>query len=170
MFWFLLLLAAIIGGVCFRLKGDSIVADMLRLSSATTIGRLIWAVPVGVLVGMAHQPFDWLLPVVMIGALFLGTVFPHFGTIDMGTNDGTPLRDMGIMAARGLLYTVPAGAVLYYFGGGWGVGIVGALAGPLYWASWHWLPKGPAPVLDQPTEMAEVLCGVVFAAALIAAA
>lgn len=121
----------LLGAALFRLRGDAIVGS-------TTAGRLLWSC--GMAAGLAVVAFAW-WPLILALALFVGCLFPWWGSIDMGRNDGTWLKDAALQAIRGVLWVVPAAVVTTHFAGAWWVVLVGLTAVPFYEIGWR-LPLG----------------------------
>lgn len=107
------LISILLGAILFRLRGDSIVASTLGLPSATFIGRSLWALPLPIMFSFYYG--DWRL-ILLAPALLLGTFPGWYGGIDIGIRDKNWLKNLGIMALRGLLWIIFCGPILYFSG------------------------------------------------------
>lgn len=160
----LALLSAIACAAAFRLRGDAIWNEWT--GSGTTGGRALWAGVVALCLFAAGAGW-WAVAAAPI--LFACAVPGWPGSIDLGRNEGSWLRDFGMMLLRGSLFTMPAGALLV-----WQVGpefipfmLAGWFAAPAYevgWrvpVRWEYLRQGPP--------LGEFLFGAVIGAAIGAA-
>lgn len=150
-----------LGGILFRIRGG-----LLRLPS-TTLGRLVWSI------GMSIIPvsitLDWRLAILPV-ALFVGCVFPWWGSIDMGRDKGSWLIDAALQTARGVLWVLPAACLLVWTHGWLAGGIVaatGLLCAPLYELGWRTRSKVRG--FAQGSEIGEVYFGAAIGAGLAAA-
>lgn len=154
--------AIAIGAVAFRLRGSALVGD---LAPALMPGRHLWAVAMtGLAIWLAGWSPDLLL---LAPAFFLGAVPGWKSTIDLGRVEGSKVRDALVMVVRGLVWTLPAGAVLWFFGPGtsWTFGLAGLLCPLLYEIGWR-VPLR-IPHLRQGPELGELLFGGWLGAALV---
>lgn len=104
-------LLALLGGLGFRIRGDSIVSELLG-GSATQVGRAIWALSLSIPAAIFYGPLYLLLA----PALFVGAMPGWYGSVDLGNNENSFERDLYVMAMRGIFFTLPAGIVLYFLG------------------------------------------------------
>lgn len=158
MIWLAVALGIILGAALFRIRGG-----WLDVGSST-VGRLIWSVPLGLLAGgISWNP--WAL---IVGPLLFLCVLPGWGSyMDLGRMpkpdnesirfivrvvpfpDGSFWYDFWGLTIRGLILTLPAGALLGYITGNYLFAGAGLLMAPLYMLGWK--VKG--------TEIAEWLFG-----------
>ena len=78
----LTIVLTMIGGALFRLRGDAIVARVLGWESATTIGRLIWALPTGFFMGLLTS--SWRVGAFAALAAYAGTILGWGSYMDLG--------------------------------------------------------------------------------------
>jgi hypothetical protein len=123
----------LIGAVLFRIRGG-LLGDFGIRGVGTVASRGIYAV--GLALATAALMGDYRLAL-LAPALFVGCVLPWWKSIDIGTNEGNPWRDALLTSLRGILFTLPAGVVLWWLGYQWWPGLVGILAGPLYALGWQ---------------------------------
>lgn len=123
------LLSSFLCAVAFRLRGSELWDVWTH--TGTIGGRVLWAVCVSFCLFVTGCSI-WSLAVVPI--LFLSAVPGWPQSIDLGSNEGTWMRDFWMMAARGLLFTLPAGLLLSIFHSPWFLifGFSGFLAGVMY--------------------------------------
>lgn len=106
--------------VLFRLRGSSVIGS-------TIAGRALWSLGTAFsLVALADElppplvettvTWSWLIVVGATVSLFAGTVVGQFGSIDMGTNEGTLRGDFLRMLLRGVLWVIPLAGFLYLVG------------------------------------------------------
>lgn len=154
----IIILLTIGGAALFRVRGSSSWHEWTG-RGATSI-RLLWAAYLGT-AAAALGLSPWLAAAVGF-ACFLGSVWPWWGSLDMGRNEGTLWRDMGMHSLRGLLWTAPPAAVLWGSGSGspWLLLLAGAACGPIYAAAWRLHAKRAGP-------LAEWLFGAAYAAGLL---
>ena len=139
------LTAGLVGLISFRVRGGWLV----KLPS-TQLARLVDAVCVTVLFTLLSRyiadQWDWINSAVVLLFSFLSLLVGWFSSIDLGKNEGAPLRDFYILSLRGLLLTLPMGLWLMLAGLWlpvaqyplmWLYGLSGALAGTLYGISWN---------------------------------
>lgn len=175
-----LVLAAAVGAVAFRIRGGWW-GDLWGVSGQAS--RAIYAVLMAGIVMCSGNPWPvdgWrlaLLAVAFAAAWFLGAVvLGTLGAIDAGRREGTPLVDGLRNAARGIVYALPAAAVLAAFRavhgdehGAWAAGLMlfaGAMQGIMYEAAWRWRPLPRW----KPTEWAEGFTGACLGLGAAAAA
>lgn len=147
----------VLGALLFRIRGG-----WLALPS-TTAGRLAWSLGMGLAV-LAARPDPWLA--LLVPALFAGCVLPWFGTIDLGRNEGTALRDGLVMTGRGLAWIAPAAAVLAWREGWQAAGVV--VAGLACWPAYAlaWRVPSRVPGFARGAELGEVFFGALIGAGL----
>jgi len=139
--WYIII-GSLLGAATFRLRGDAIVARVLGKASATTEGRLIWAVPLSIFATLIA--WDWRL-LALAPALFLGCLPRWWNSFDLGRGEGTWTRDAFVLTLRGVWWTLPPGVVLGALDYDWWFIPFGGLAAvPAYEAGWqamerlHW--------------------------------
>lgn len=161
------ILQIILGGVLFRLRG-------MDLKLSTTINRLIWAVPVGVILFLRNQPnWEWyyqgLYGLGLILSLWLGLIITGWGKwFDLGTQEGDPMEDFVSLSMRGLLNTLFAGILIipFSFLSGFLFVFSGAFMGVCYWLGYK-VPTIDKRFLNQGTEIGEVIYGSLVLALVI---
>jgi hypothetical protein len=157
------LFGALVGAVGFRLRGSDLFEQITGYG--TTVARIVcWAIPMALL-SLFHVPWEY---IVVVGAAFyLGAIFPWWGCIDLGHNDGSALRDYIVMFFRGLIWTVPAGLVVYQFDAN--AGLILALSGALCPLAYTigWATPSKAPNLNQGPELGEFIFGAIVGAAVV---
>ncbi|MFC3227320.1 hypothetical protein ACFOGJ_08775 [Marinibaculum pumilum] len=128
-----ILIAAAAGAILFRLRGDAWLRAALPWWG-TLEGRLLYAGgTAAVAVAIAGAAWWW-LPI-LVAALWLGSVFGWWQTLDMGTQTGSRARDIALHSLRGVLWTLPAGLAVgagLDLQAGALLALSGAAAGPLY--------------------------------------
>lgn len=124
---------ALLGAACFRLRGDVFISKLLGVKNATNIGRLVWALPLSLLAVMAIG--DWRL-LWLVPALFLGSTFGWYSAMDLARGEGSYWRDFAVLILRGLVWTAPAGVVLWWLGLPWWFGLAGAFCPLAYEIGW----------------------------------
>lgn len=153
----------IVGAALFRLRGSSIVAKWFHVQNATTIGRLIWSV--GIAAASAGAVWHW-WPVLTVPLWFAGCVVGW----PTGTESLTPppgqsrIVFYGLITGRGLLWTVPAGAVWFALGFGPWVALAGLACLPALLLG-AVIPSR-VPGLAQGHELGEFIFGGIIGAAL----
>lgn len=151
------LIAALVGGFGFWLRGAARFFEITG-RGATTSRIAAWAIPMGLLAWLSGAS-----PAVSAAlgvAMWVGCLAPWCGSIDLGRVDGTWGRDALRQAARGLLWTLPAGLVLVAAGspiGGLVVALSGLAALPAYEVGWLIRPVGSS--APGATEVGEFLTG-----------
>jgi len=93
--------------VAFRVRGGLLEAwripgQLARITFAVAAGLTAW---LGV---------PWWLALATVPAWWVGSTFPLFGGIDLGTRDGTFWGDVRGLALRGLLWTLLPALVLWW--------------------------------------------------------
>jgi len=146
MAWLLLIFVALACGSAFRLRGSEIWDRWTR--TGTSGGRALWAGVAGLsLYSVSLDP----MAAIALLLLYFAAIIGWPASIDLGRNEGTWARDFALMLARGLLFTLPAGAVMIH-AQGWAFlpfALSGLLAAPLYeiaWrvpVRWDYLRQGP---------------------------
>ena len=128
------LLLAIIGGVAFRIRGSALWDKWTH--TGTMGGRGFWALSMGLPVAaMSHS---W-LALLLVPALFIGSIPGWPDSIDLGQNEGDFWTDLFGQTWRGALFLLPAAPVLWLMDSPvWYLSIfAGAMCGPIYWAAWE---------------------------------
>jgi hypothetical protein len=159
-----LAVAGIIGAVLFRVRGG-----MFAIGWGTQGGRGAWAIGMTLLCGYLAGWTDWRLAL-LAPALFIGTVPGWWMSLGLGRTAVTArwidwyawLRDVQVMAARGLWFTIPALPVLWWTGHDWWPALVGILCPICYQIGWILPFRHRGPVWG------EVLFGAVLGAAFAA--
>ena len=139
------LITALAGLVSFRVRGGWLV----KLPS-TQLARLVDALTVTVLflclAKVYYGRWDWANSLVVLVLSFCSLIVGWFSSIDIGRNEGSPLKDFYILSLRGLFLTLPVGLWLLVAGLWlpvaqyplmWLYGLSGSLAGVLYGISWN---------------------------------
>ena len=148
-----IILFALLGALGFTVRGG------LLNFPYTALGRLAWAVPPAIAASLfASNP--WMLA--LAPASYLGAIFPWFGSLDLGSNEGGKFQDWLRMLFRGLLWTLPAGVVLGFITGAWWYAAVGLVCPVVYLACWEWVRLNP-------TRWAEAIFGAILGGALAVA-
>ena len=182
----LLPIALLIGASGFRLRGDA--AFQRWTGSGATTARLVcWALPMGVLAWVAGHP---LTTAALIGlGMFVGCLAPWWHSLTLGRSkaDGGALGQYARHAARGMLWTAPAAALLAvdWIAGaavmdlsiphaiassGALVVLAGGLACvPAYELGWRLRPYGNL-LRPGATEVGEAVFGAALAAAVVVSA
>lgn len=114
-----ILVAAIIGGIGFRLRGS---AEFQQWTGrgATTARIVCWALPCGIMTAvMLDLAWWWALAVGF--AAWVGCLPPWWRTLTMGRNpqEGTYAAQAFRHAARGVLWGLPMAVVLGLAGAAW---------------------------------------------------
>lgn len=176
-----LILAALIGGAGFRLRGSQLF-HRLTGRGATTARIVVWATPMA-LIGLDGQPDFWPM-VLLVLAFWLGAVFPWFQSISLGRRREVKLplplmvailvpdrfeafyeenswrRDAVMHALRGMLWVIPPALAMGWLGHDWlPLMLAGLLCVPAYEIGWRVCPKRHA------VELGEVLFGAALGAA-----
>jgi cell division protein FtsW (lipid II flippase) len=156
------LLGIIVGAIGFRLRGDAIFHEITG-RGAITARIVCWAVPMGLL---SLSTVPWWASVWVTVGFFLGAALGWYGSLDLGRNEGDPVKDRIIMTARGLVWTLPAALVVWQFdiGNAIALMIIG-LACPLFYELGYRTPSR-IPYLRQGPEVGEVLFGAAIGLAL----
>lgn len=155
--------ALVIGAVLFRVRGG-LLGDYGILGNGTTgISRIIYAASLAAFIVLLTWNL-WLAA--LAPALFVGCVLPWWGSIDMARDKGKWFRDFILQSARGLLFTLPAGVVLWWLGYEWWPGLVGLSAGLLYELGWCIPSKVKG--LETGSPIGEALLGAVIGGSLAA--
>lgn len=165
------LLGMIVGALCFRIRGDALVGELVG-GPASHIGRLIWALPLAT-VALAANP-DWRL-LALIPALFIGAIPGWYDGISISAARMAQFpKHLGIMTLRGVFWTGPAGLVMWWAGVHWQFGLIGAIAGPIYFLASVLdddLKIGPLWISDHDgfvnVPLAEILFGMVCGGAIV---
>ena len=139
------LITALAGLVSFRVRGGWLV----KLPS-TQLARLVDALTVTVLflclAKVYYGQWDWANSLVVLVLSFCSLIVGWFSSIDIGRNEGSPLKDFYVLSLRGLFLTLPVGLWLLVAGFWlpvaqyplmWLYGLSGSLAGVLYGISWN---------------------------------
>lgn len=148
----------------FRIRGW---AGFERLTGrGTTTARIVaWAIPCAIawlLLGGA--PVEALA---IAAAAWIGCLPGWWGSLDLGRQEGTWLRDFALHSARGALWTMPMAVVVWWIGAEWWwLLIAGAACGLIYEAG-YWIA---ARTRWSGTEWGEAMFGAMIGAALIGAA
>lgn len=129
-----------VGAALFRLRGSSSWQEWT--GRGLTSIRLLWA---GYLALAAYAlddgtDADWMhgaLVVALVLALWLGSIFGWWRSLDMGSHEGTAARDVVMHSLRGLVWTGPAALLVWLAGlaAPWPLILAGALCGPIYWTA-----------------------------------
>ena len=122
--------STILAAILFRVRGGMWFGD-----SPHWFTRGMWSVGMGVIVFLSS--LNMKAGVYVMPAFFVGTVLPWWGTIDLGRIEGRKDRDYALNSLRGLCFTLPAGAVLWWLGLPWYAGLVGLLCPICYEAGWR---------------------------------
>lgn len=155
------ILLILVGAVGFRIRGG-LLGDY-GSSVGTTVSRIIYSVGLAVVITLLSG--NWWLGL-LAPALFLGCVLPWWQSIDMARDKGKWSTDFVLQSARGLLFTLPAGAVLWWLGYEWWPGLVGLSAGFLYEIGWRIPSKVKG--LERGSPIGEALLGAVIGGSLAA--
>ena len=156
------LLGIIVGAIGFRLRGDAIFQEITG-RGATTARIVCWAVPMGLL-SLSTVPW-WASFLVALG-FFLGALPGWYGSLDLGHNEGDPVKDRIIMTVRGLVWTLPAALVVWQFDIGNAIALmIAGLACPLFYELGYRTPS-KIPYLRQGPEVGEVFFGAAIGLAL----
>lgn len=156
----MILISILVGAVAFRLRGS----DLVHVTPIPMEGRVIWSVAMAALAFWLAGWDERML--ILAPAFFLGAVPGWKSTIDLGRVEGSRFRDALVMVVRGLVWTLPAGAVLWFFGppASWTFGLAGLLCPLLYEIGWR-VPLR-IPHLRQGPELGELLFGAWLGATL----
>lgn len=134
--YFLLVLnAAIVGAIGFRLRGGMFGA---QIGWGSTTARLAaWALPMSLLVYLHAPDATTLWLPVMVVAWWLGCLLGWWESLDMGRMHHTLWRDMLMHSVRGMAWVVPPGLALSVLRGVpeptlYLPLLAGALCGPVY--------------------------------------
>lgn len=103
-------------GAAFRIRGDSIVADITGNPHSTALGRAVWSMAAGLITAIfaTHNPLIAALSVV---ALYLGTFPGWYGGIAFSGKDPDAFKHGAILFARGLWWVAPLAPVCWQFTG-----------------------------------------------------
>lgn len=160
----LVLATAVITCLGFRMRGG-LWGNIIGWG-ATTARLLAWALPVALLSWYWYQLDLWLVPAVFV-ATWLGTLLPWWGSIDMGRNEGTWIRDLLVITGRGVLWTLAVALVFLYAGfvsTALSTLVAGAMMGIWYEIGWR-IPS-TVPGFSKGPELGEAIFGFVFGLAL----
>lgn len=149
--------------VGFRLRGWE-GFERITGRGATTARIVCWAIPVG-LASLALG-MSWLAALAMGIAAWVGCLPGWWGSLDMGRHEGGFWRDFALHSLRGVLWTAPMAAVLWWFGGAWwSLVVAGAACGLIYEAGYRIaaIARGR---MGGGTEIGEALFGAAIGAAL----
>ncbi len=144
---------AALSALMFRLRGASLIGK-------TTIGRLLFALSLGA-AAFFFGEMPLLTASLLAMALFIGTIFPTFGAIDMGTNGGSLLKKALLMYLRGLLYVAPASLVIFFFSDLWWYLVIAGASAPIWYGLGHY-----GPLKKYGTELGELGLGAAIGTAL----
>ena len=153
----LALLAPVILAVGFRLRGA---AEFQRWTGrgATSARLACWAAPVGLIGWGLHG--EWYAGAALAAAAWLGSVAGWWGSLDLGRNEGTWLRDFALHTARGLLWVAPLALAAWLTAGDPVPLLVAGIAcGLAYEAGWRASPR-------HATEIGEAAFGFIVGAAI----
>lgn len=149
---FLSVLGLILGAILFRIRGgafgDEIRKYIYKGYGATTSRLVVWSLPMTFLLFFSQPYHIWWVYLLFFLAMYLGTIIGWWRSIDMGRVEGKWLPDFIFQTLRGVLWTLPAAAVMFYVGSistMISLLIAGALCGVLYELGWRVkLPKSIA--------------------------
>jgi len=134
-----------------------------NLPFGATVARFVWAFGCAAVINAqaAHVGIWgwWMLAIPVL--LWLGTVMGWQGSLDLGRNEDSWFRDFAVMTARGLLWTAPTAAAVFWFWGIWAalpLIVAGLLCAALYELAWY-APKSWSLPFARGPEMGEVLFG-----------
>lgn len=152
------------------LWGDAIAS---RVHWGSTTARIVaWGGGcfLAALIGASIAHAGFLVCLLMIPLMWLGSTAPMFNAIDLGHNDGTFWTDFWHLTLHGVLCVAPSALVLPLFGYNPQYLIVTALMmAPAYFAAWQlrWnlLFFGVSSI--DPPPMGEILFGALIGAALV---
>ena len=122
---------AVLGAATFWLRSSARWRELTGGGKRT--GDAAWSLAMTLLALLAGLPWWWAGPFLL--AVFLGGRLGWWGSLDYGTQNGTYAGDFALHSARGLFWTLPAGALLGAVGLPW-ASILGAPA----LAAWHAAP------------------------------
>ena len=163
----MILLGAIIGAAGFWLRGAA-VFQRITGRGATTARIVAWAAPLALLC-WAVTPLPWWWCVGVAIALWLGCLPGWWGSLDLGRNGGSWVRDFALHTLRGVVWVAPAAAVLAAAGAAWWWPLLAGLAcGVAYEIGWRLRPVGGAR-RPAATEIGELVFGAAVGSALLAA-
>src|SRR5206468_9842825 len=101
MHWLLILPLALLGGMCFRIRGGWSEGKSWQLPGQ--VSRLAWGLACGTTVWVAACFYAWWIALLVGVLTWLSTMAGLHDTIDMGHNEGSFARDFGVGTLHGLL-------------------------------------------------------------------
>lgn len=155
---------ATICGLGFRIRGGlwNTKIEQYIHWGATTARLVAWATPTAIL-GTLWYGLAWYWLAALLIAAWIGCLPGWYGSIDMGRNEGTWLRDFVVITIRGAFWTLPISAV--YAAAGLTVPAVGLLlvgAAMGIWYELGWRTPSSVPGFNQGTELGELYFGLMF--------
>ena len=156
----------LLGASSFWLRGSAKFEQLTGRGKTT--GDLVWAALLGAFAMVGGLPWEWSLA--LVAAFFAGGRLPWWGSLDMGTMAHSWGRDLVVHSARGLLWTLAAGLVMWFAGGGWQAVVLaasGLLAGPAWALGFQLRPPGKTSQgFPNATEVGELVFGGIIGVAL----
>lgn len=151
------LFMALLGAFLFRVRGGFLPTGSSLLARSLYAG--------GLTVAAVACRFDWML-LALFPAFLAGALFAWWDSIDLARNEGKWVNDFAVMLGRGMIFTAPAGVVLYLLGySSWVfVFVAGLTCAPLYELAWR-IPS-QIPNFRQGPELGEAFFGAAIGAAL----
>jgi hypothetical protein len=150
------LVCASSGAILFRIRGG-LLGDYGIRGVGTTASRLIYAIVLAGALAILGGNY-WLG--LLAPAFFIGCALPWWQSIDMGRDKGNRAKDFILQSARGAIFTIPAGAVLWGLDLPWWPGLAGLSAGVLYEIGWRIPSKVRG--LERGSPIGEALLGAVI--------
>lgn len=89
--------AALFGAFLFRLRGG------WPALGSTFAARMFYANGMAIIAAAAASDLRMLL---LVAPFYFGSIFPWFGSIDLGRNEGSWLKDAALNGLRGFLFTI----------------------------------------------------------------
>lgn len=152
-------IGAAIGALLFRMRGAALFQRITGRGKTT--GDAVYAV------GLASVVLpDWWQALALAVALWLGGRLGWWRTLTLGRNpaDGPVLQQWALHTARGVLWTLPAAAVAWWWGAApWALLLAGLACAPAYEAGWRLHVRGGL----GGTEWGECFFGAAIGAALV---
>lgn len=138
------ILGIIAGGILFRIRGgafgDEIRKYIYKGYGATTSRLVVWSLPMTLLLFLSQPSHAWWIYPLFFLSIYLGTIIGWWRSIDMGRVEGKWFQDFVFQTIRGVLWTLPAAAVVFYVGSistMIALLVAGLLCGVLYELGWR---------------------------------
>ena len=126
-------IGAVVGALLFRMRGAALFRRIIGRGKTT--GDAVYAV------GLAAVALpDWWQVLALVVALWLGGRLGWWRSLTLGRNpaDGPVWQQWALHTARGVLWTLPAAVVAWWWGASpWPLLLAGLACAPAYEAGWR---------------------------------